>query len=297
LNIRTAPRVSVVIPTYNHGHFLGRALKSLLDQSYSNWEAIVIDSQSTDNTDEVMEFFIDPRIKYLKTKIIGVIAASRNVGIRAAKGEWIAFLDSDDWWKENKLEVCFNYINHQVDLVYHDMEIKYNKPGSFKRKKTKNRQLKKPILTDLLLGNNAISNSSVVVRKKLLDKIGGLDERKELVAVEDYHTWLRIAQLTDKFFYLPHSLGFYLKHDQNISRKDMSQPSKHAVSEFVEVLNPQQQLKLEANLRYKSGYFNYSNFHYDEAKKDLFFVLKNGYNSLKIRSLIMIAIIIFKLHL
>ena len=295
MNSTINPLVSIIIPTYNHGHFLGRALQSIVDQTYSNWEVYIVDGNSTDNTTEVAKNFTDPRIKYLKTKIKGTIAASRNVGIEAASGEWIAFLDSDDWWKKDKLETCLRYIREEVvDLIYHDMEIKYINKGFFNRKKTNSRQLKKPILIDLLVTNNPISNSSVVVRKKLLNKIGGLDEKLELVAVEDYHTWLQIAKLTNNFFYLPHTLGYYLIHDQNISRKDMSIPTRHAVGEFIKVLTQKQKLKLEASIKYTSGRFSYINCNYKKAKKELFFAFKNGNNSIKLRALVMLIIIPFK---
>jgi len=97
------PLVSVVIPTYNHALFLERALRSVIDQTYSNWEAIVIDNHSNDNTDEVVASFIDKRIKLLKIHNHGSIAKSRNLGINTAKGKWIAFLDSDDLWYKEKL--------------------------------------------------------------------------------------------------------------------------------------------------------------------------------------------------
>ena len=99
------PLVSVVIPTYNHAQYLRRALTSVLDQSYVNWEVIVIDNHSTDNTDELMEDFLGPQITYIKIHNSGIIALSRNAGINAARGEWIAFLDSDDWWTKDKLQV------------------------------------------------------------------------------------------------------------------------------------------------------------------------------------------------
>ena len=173
-NINNAtPLVSVVIPTYNHARYLGRALQSVLDQTYVNWEAIVIDNHSTDNTDEVMASFADPRFTYLKIHNNGVIAVSRNAGIRAAKGEWIALLDSDDWWTADKLQACFDSINDQVDLVYHDLEIVTDHPRLFRRKIIKSWQAKTPVLMDLLLKGNAITNSSVLVRKSLLEKIRG----------------------------------------------------------------------------------------------------------------------------
>src|SRR4051812_44716056 len=99
------PLVSVVIPTYNHAQFLGRALGSVIAQTYTNWEAIVVDNHSQDDTDAVVASQSDPRIKLLKIHNNGVIAASRNKAMREARGEWIAFLDSDDAWYPEKLAV------------------------------------------------------------------------------------------------------------------------------------------------------------------------------------------------
>ena len=134
------PLVSVIMPTYNHAHFLGNALQSLLDQTYTNWEAIIIDNHSEDATDEVVRGFADPRITLLKIHNNGVIAASRNMGIRAAKGKWIAFLDSDDWWSSNKLHVCLDHINGKTDFIYHDLRIIREKPSLFLSKTIKSRQ-------------------------------------------------------------------------------------------------------------------------------------------------------------
>ena len=119
MNATATPLVSVIIPTYNQAHYLVRALQSVLDQTYINWEAIVIDNYSTDNTDEVMADFADPSVTYLKIHNNGVIAASRNEGIRAAKGEWVAFLDSDDWWEKNYISSRANlFSNSYYDYFY-----------------------------------------------------------------------------------------------------------------------------------------------------------------------------------
>ena len=287
---KTNTLVSIVIPTYNHGLYLKRALESIVDQTYVNWEVIVVDNHSTDHTDEVVANFKNKRIKYLKVNNNGVIAISRNAGIKVAKGEWIAFLDSDDWWTRDKLEICINNIDDKVDFIYHDLEIKSIKLRIFGRKKIKSRKLKKPVLIDLLVEGNAISNSSVIVRKKFLDEINGIDESKELVAAEDYNTWLRIAKLTDQFVYLPKRLGYYLIHDQSVSKKDMSIPARYAVNEFSGLLTYNQKIKQEAFLKYISGRFNYLNLNYKKSKKDLFFTLRNGSIPLRIRSLFMIII-------
>lgn len=283
--------VSIVIPTYNHSIYLNRALESIINQTYKNWEVIIIDNHSTDNTSEVVANFKSERIKYFKIHNNGIIAISRNAGIKIAKGQWIAFLDSDDWWASNKLEICIKKINDKVDLIYHDLEIRSFKPRLFGRKKIKSRKLKKPVLIDLLIEGNAISNSSVIVRKKFLDEINGIDETKEMVAAEDFNTWLRIAKLTDQFVYLKKRLGYYLVHDQSVSKKDMSIPARYAIKEFSGLLTQYQKTKQEAFLKYISGRFNFLNLNYKKSMKDLLFTLKNGGISLKVRSLYMIIII------
>ncbi len=288
---KTNTLVSIVVPTYNHSIYLKRALESIINQTYENWEVIVIDNHSTDNTSEVVANFKNNRIKYLKVHNKGIIAISRNIGIKSANGEWIAFLDSDDWWTRDKLEICIQSINEKVDFIYHDLEIIANNSRIFSRKKIKSRKLKKPVLIDLLTEGNAIGNSSVFVRKKFLDEINGIDESKELVAAEDYNTWLRIAKLTDQFVYLKKRLGYYLVHDQSVSKKDMSIPARYAIKEFSGLLTQYQKTKQEAFLKYISGRFNFLNLNYKKSMKDLLFTLKNGGISLKVRSLYMIIII------
>jgi len=288
---KTNTLVSIVVPTYNHSIYLKRALESIINQTYENWEVIVIDNHSTDNTFEVVANFKNNRIKYLKVHNKGIIAISRNIGIKSANGEWIAFLDSDDWWTRDKLEICIQSINEKVDFIYHDLEIIANKSRIFSRKKIKSRKLKKPVLIDLLTEGNAIGNSSVFVRKKFLDEINGIDESKELVAAEDYNTWLRIAKLTDQFVYLKKRLGYYLVHDQSVSKKDMSIPARYAIKEFSGLLTQYQKTKQEAFLKYISGRFNFLNLNYKKSMEDLLFTLKNGGISLKVRSLYMIIII------
>ena len=128
----------------------------------------------------------------------------------------------------------------------------------------------------------------------MLDKIGGIDESKDLPASEDYNAWLRIAKLTDQFLYLSHKLGYYLIHNQGMSCKDMSLSGRHAVTEFLEILSYQEKLKLESNLRYQSGRFNYLSYNLKKSKKDLLFVLKNGNISLRIRAFVMIVMMMVK---
>lgn len=291
MNDNATPLVSVVIPTYNHARYLRRALQSVIDQTYTNWEAIVIDNHSKDNTDEVMASFADSRITYLKIHNNGVIAASRNAGIREAKGEWIAFLDSDDWWTTEKLQTCIDCINDQVDLVYHDLEIVSDQPRLFRRNSIESWQVKPPVLIDLMVRGNPIATSSAVVRAKLLNRIDGMNENPEMAAAEDYNTWLRIAKISNGFNYVPKHLGFYQLHNQGTSsRKDMSVSTSQAVTEFIDLLNRKQKNKLLANLRYAKGRFEYLTGNTAVAKQNLLFSLRYGRLSVRLKSAITLII-------
>ena len=291
---KTNPLISVVIPTYNHANYLKKALESVLYQSYKNLELIIIDNYSTDNTHELIKLYDDPRIRYLKIKNHGVIAKSRNAGVIAAKGDWVAFLDSDDCWTLDKLKTCLVYLNDETDLLYHDLGIVTKKQTLLGKKSFKTRILNKPILIDLLINGNAIRNSSVIVRKKLLRKIGLIDESKKLIAAEDYNSWLKISILTDQFLYLPIKLGYIYLHDRNVSNKNMSIAIKNASKPFLKYLNQKQKIKHEANIRYLSGRYNYLNDNFNKSKKDFLFVISNSFFKLKLKALLMIVLIMLK---
>lgn len=96
--------VSIIMPSYNTAKFIGETISSVLAQTYTNWELIIVDDCSTDNTDEIVAGYDDPRIKYLKNEKNSGAAISRNYALREATGKWIAFLDSDDLWYPEKLE-------------------------------------------------------------------------------------------------------------------------------------------------------------------------------------------------
>ncbi len=96
--------VSIIMPSWNTERFIAETIQSVINQTYTNWELIIVDDCSSDNTDEVVASFKDERIKYLHNEKNSGAALTRNKALREAKGEWIAFLDSDDLWSSNKLE-------------------------------------------------------------------------------------------------------------------------------------------------------------------------------------------------
>jgi glycosyltransferase involved in cell wall biosynthesis len=212
------PTFSVIIPTYNRQEPLRRALQSLVTQTYKNFEVIVCDDGSTDNTREVVTSFKnDLNLKHIWEENWGGPARPRNNGIKEATSEWICFLDSDDWWYPRKLETCNNCLKRcDIDVAYHNLDIYTNKGKGF-REKTREIQFKKPVFMALLKNGQGPANSSVVARKKVIDQVGGLSEDKSLVAAEDYDLWLKISRVTDKFCYIPQILGAYWNGGGNIS--------------------------------------------------------------------------------
>ena len=219
--------ISVVIPTYNRARDLERALNSVLAQTYPHWEALVVDNHSSDNTDNVVTHFDDSRISLLKIHNNGVIAASRNLGIKHAQGEYIAFLDSDDWWLARKLEVSLKYLDRGADVVYHDLYMVTKRGQRLLWQKGRTRVLNSPIFEDLLVNGNALQTSGVVARDSILRKIGGLSEDVTLIGWEDYDAWLRAASITEKFKRIPKTLGYYWCGGGNDSTIDRSVKSYH----------------------------------------------------------------------
>jgi teichuronic acid biosynthesis glycosyltransferase TuaG len=117
------PIFSVVMPVYNQAKYISQAIQSVLDQTIDSWELIIVDNHSTDGTVEVVQFFDDPRIKLSFIDNNGVIAKSRNQAIRSSTGNYIAFLDSDDFWFPTKLQEVSRVLKGKSELVYHWVEI------------------------------------------------------------------------------------------------------------------------------------------------------------------------------
>lgn len=215
MNINPAPLVSVVIPTYNRAHFVGRALQSVLNQTYQNWEIIVIDNHSPDNTDEIVEGFTDPRIKFLKIHNNGIISASRNMGITAAQGELIAFLDSDDWWEADKLEKQVPlFRDKEVGLVYGNFWVvneRKNKPHEVAHR----RKLPEGRVLDKLLEENVVGLLTMVVRRCALDGLDKIfDDRYHII--DDFDMVVRLAAKW-KLACVQTPVAFYRWHGNNQS--------------------------------------------------------------------------------
>jgi len=201
--------VLVVIPNYNKGDLLARALRSLLDQSFRDWEAIVVDNHSTDTTDTVLSQFTDSRIYSAKIHNGGVIASSRNMGIDFSHSKYVAFLDSDDWWRPEKLGASIDQLEKGADLVYHKMRICKRVRQRLYLTSFRSRRLKADVHTDFIENGNCICTSSVVMKRSVLDEVGVFDTEPNLRTIEDFDLWLRVAEKGFRFSYIPNALGYY----------------------------------------------------------------------------------------
>jgi glycosyltransferase involved in cell wall biosynthesis len=211
--------ISIVIPTYNSGKYIASTLESVFSQTYSNYEVIVCDDGSSDNTCQIVRglFNVFPeKITRLMTNPHSGPGAARNSGIIAAKGEWISFLDSDDRWFNTKLEKIAEYIsnNETAYLICHsEIWRRGNAETVLKYSKCFNYDLH-PFIS--LYKQNALSTSAVTVKKKYLIEAGLFDTT--LPSAQDYDLWLRFSLIPDiKIRFIDEPLGFYVTRDGNIS--------------------------------------------------------------------------------
>jgi glycosyltransferase involved in cell wall biosynthesis len=214
-----APTISVIIPTYNQADFLREALKSVVGQGFTDWEVIVVNNYSEDHTEEVVQNFQDPRIQLINYRNNGCVAASRNQGIQRARGQYLAFLDSDDLWLTQKLEYCLSQLQHEGDLVCHaqiffDQKTKAEKLVSYGRERWLNYE-------DMLFGINPVSTSTVLVKKEWVDKLGGFSEEPKAITSEDYDLWLRLAREGARMKVLEEVLGKKRDHETSYSASSL----------------------------------------------------------------------------
>ncbi|MCK9380233.1 MAG: glycosyltransferase family 2 protein [Sulfuritalea sp.] len=212
------PAVAVVIPTYNRAEDLRRCLDSLVAQTFDNFEVLVCDDGSTDNTADVaMEFNDRLDIQFETAENFGGPARPRNRGVAMARAPYIAFLDSDDWWAPAKLERSVTTLDAGADLVYHDLHLVWSHDQMPSGKRVVSTAPRHPMFVSLLCSITSTPNSSVVVRRDLLDRIGGISENRDLISAEDFDTWIRVSRLTENFVRLPECLGYYWVGSDSIS--------------------------------------------------------------------------------
>jgi glycosyltransferase involved in cell wall biosynthesis len=253
--------ISIIVPCYNYGSLLGQTLSNLLLQTYKNWECIIINDGSTDNTEAVAQQYseVDKRFKYIYQKNAGVSAA-RNTGLINAKGDYIQFLDADDFLAPKKLELQYEYLENDraVDIIYGSVlyfdddnsdDLRQSIDYSHKpwMSNVEGKGLK---VVNQLLENNIMVIQSPLIRSKSLNKIGLFDS--SLRYNEDWYLWLLCALVGMYFVYDDRSdvLSYVRVHQNSASQNRV----KMIVGEVE--MRYKIQAKLEARAYYESMKFN-----------------------------------------
>lgn len=207
------PKVSIVIPTYNRSWIIGRAIKCVLEQSFKDFELIIVNDGSIDDTDHVLRQFTDNRIVLIKSETNGGPSHARNLGLKSAKGELIAYLDSDNLWYPQFLEVMCEAFNKDTVMVYSGQNLLLV-GGTKSSPKVIGRKTRNEIYNPAkLLSNNYIDVSCVVHKRYVIEEMGYFDE--SVKGIEDWDAFAQIAikypfrikhidnVLSEYYFYLP----------------------------------------------------------------------------------------------
>lgn len=218
--------VSVIIPTWNRAHTLLRAIRSVLAQTVPVLEILVCDDGSTDNSQELIHSLGAERVIWIGGPHSGLPAVARNRGLAVARGEWVAFLDSDDEWLPDKLKIQLS-TQLQAKAVcsnaFRVLPVERTQPLPFLSQKSN-----KLLSLDELLTTNGVICSSSLIHCSILKRTGGFPEDPSLKAIEDYALWLRVACLTP-ILYLSQPLVRYYDNPQQSVRQDDVPPLEQRI--------------------------------------------------------------------
>ena len=205
--------ISIVMPLYNAKKYIKTAMKSVLNQTFTDWELIVVDDCSTDNPDEIIYEFLqkDSRIKFIKLKKNFGPAVARNVGIDIAEGKYLAFLDADDIWKRNKLERQINFMTqNNISFSFTGYEFADENGNST----NKIVEVPNKMTYKMSLKNTIISTPSVIID---LEKVGKANSYMPNVSHEDSATWWKILKQGHIAYGLNESLYYYRRSPKTLS--------------------------------------------------------------------------------
>lgn len=204
--------VSIITPMYNSEKFIEATIKSVINQTYKDWEMIIVDDCSTDNSPNIVKPYVenDPRIKYIRAKSNKGVSCARNIALDQAKGQFIAFLDSDDIWNENKLEKQIGFmIENNCAITFTSYELM----DENNERLGKIIQVPRKVDYTTLLKGNILGCLTVVVDKSRLD----FDIRMSGVRHEDYVLWLSILKQGNIAYGINEVLALYRKSSTSLS--------------------------------------------------------------------------------
>jgi len=202
--------VSIIMPSYNTGKYIAESIESVLNQTYKKWELIIVDDNSTDNTDEIVRRYSDERIIYIKNKENHGAAYSRNLALRKARGKWIAFLDSDDLWEPEKL-------NHQLAfMLKHNYHFSCTKRGFINEKSERLNKVASSPKKVTKLGMYCYCWPGCLTVIYDSELTGLIQVNETLKKNNDYAMWLKVIKYCD-CYYLDEILAYYRVREGSIS--------------------------------------------------------------------------------
>lgn len=205
-----------MIPTYNRAELLRSAIRSVLNQTFQDFEIVVIDDASKDNTKEIVSSFNDKRMKYIRHEVNKGEAGARNTGVTSSSGQYIAFIDDDDEWLPEKLQMQVDLIESSspsVGVVYTGAFILNKISG---RMKDQIIPAKRGYILNELLLRNFLILSTVLIKKECFEKVGLFD--KNIISGPDYDMWIRISRKYH-FEYIKEPLVKYYLHENRLSNQ------------------------------------------------------------------------------
>jgi glycosyltransferase involved in cell wall biosynthesis len=218
-----APLVSIITPTYNHAPYIGRCLESVLAQTDPRWEQFVVDDGSTDETAEIVNQFTDARIRYVSQRHRGIegLGDAYNLALRMAHGDYVAILEGDDFWPQDKLERQLPAFEDPEVVLSWGLAAETDPAGEARRLQPELGLLRRhqhrtaAQTAQLLLEGNCIPACTVVCRTSALLAVGGFHQPEGLPNV-DYPTWLQLCRV-GRFAPVDRIVGYYRRHDRQVS--------------------------------------------------------------------------------
>ena len=211
---KSKPLVSVIMNCHNGEKYLRKSIESTIQQTYKNWELVFFDNFSTDKSKKILKNYIDKRIKYFKSKKYLTLYKARNIAIKKAKGKYIAFLDTDDWWYKTKLEEQIKFLkkNKKYQMIYTNFYLYFQNINKFKKGYS---SLPSGSITQKLLNTYSIGISTVLLEKKIFKKFM-FNEKYNIIG--DFDFFINLSRYYN-LGSIEKPLTFYRIHKSNFSIK------------------------------------------------------------------------------